>query len=63
MNEKFENTATKDSLDSLIRTMDSYIARIRDEEAEQVARDAQFNRLVEWARLVSEKTGVPSPDL
>ncbi len=32
-------------------------------ETEQAARDAQWNRLVEWAQKVSEKTGVPLPDL
>lgn len=26
---------------------------------EQAARNAQFDRLLEWARKVSEKTGVP----
>jgi hypothetical protein len=30
---------------------------------DQAARNAQWNRLVEWARKVSEKTGVPLPDL
>ncbi|MCU0343553.1 MAG: hypothetical protein MUF28_06995 [Ignavibacterium sp.] len=28
-------------------------------ETEQTARDAQFERLVEWAREVSKKTGIP----
>ncbi|HEU0266556.1 MAG TPA: hypothetical protein VFQ70_02940 [Candidatus Saccharimonadaceae bacterium] len=37
--------------------------RLDDNDDEQAARDAQFARLVEWARKVSKKTGVPMPDL
>lgn len=32
-------------------------------ETELAARDAQFDRLVEWARKVSAKTGIPLKDL
>lgn len=32
---------------------------ISDNDTEQAARDAQFERLLEWARKVSEKTGIP----
>jgi len=28
-----------------------------------VSRDLQFERLLEWARKVSEKTGIPLKDL
>lgn len=58
-----ENMATKSSIDHLINTMDGFIRRITDNNAEQAARDAQWNRLIEWAREVSKKTGVPMPDL
>ena len=58
-----ENMATKNSIDHLINTMDDFIRQITDNEVEQVARDAKFNRLVEWAREVSEKTGIPLPNL
>ena len=58
-----ENMATKESIDHLINTMDDFIRQITDNEAEQAARDAQWNRLIEWAREVSKKTGVPMPDL
>lgn len=58
-----ENMATKADIDHLIATMDDFIRRITDHDAEQAARDAQWNRLVEWAREVSKKTGVPLPDL
>ncbi len=54
-----ENMATKSSIDRLINTMDSFIARISDSELEQTARDAQFERLLDWARKVSAKTGIP----
>lgn len=37
--------------------------RLDDNDDEQAARDAQWNRLIEWARKVSEKTGIPLPDL
>lgn len=37
--------------------------RLDDGDVEQAARDAQWNRLLKWAREVSKKTGVPMPDL
>lgn len=58
-----ENMATKESIDHLVGTMDDFIRRITDNDSEQAARDAQWNRLLEWAREVSKKTGVPMPDL
>ena len=58
-----ENMATKDSIDHLINTMDDFTRQITDGDVEQAARDANFDRLVEWAREVSEKTGIPIPNL
>lgn len=58
-----ENMATKDSIDHLINTMDDFTRQITDGDVEQAARDANFDRLVEWAREVSEKTGIPLPNL
>lgn len=63
VNEKFEQMATKDSVDRLTATVDALIGYYKEQEAEQAARDAQWNRLIEWAREVSKKTGVPMPDL
>ncbi len=63
MNEKFEKTASKDSVDRLTNTIDSFIARLENTEVEQAARDAQFNRLLMWAREVSAKTGIPLKEL
>ncbi len=41
-----ENMATKDSIDHLIATMDSFIKRIDNNVTELAARDAQFERLL-----------------
>jgi archaellum component FlaC len=43
----------------LINTIDSFIGRIDKYETELAARDSQFERLLVWARKVSEKTGIP----
>lgn len=47
----------------LINTIDSFIARIDKYETELAARDSQFERLLAWARKVSEKTGIPLENL
>ena len=49
--------------DRLITTIDGFISRIDKYEIELAARDAQFQRLVEWARKVSSKTGIPLENL
>jgi len=49
--------------DRLLGTIDSFVGRIDRYESEQLARDSQFNRLLEWARKVSEKTGIPLENL
>ena len=59
MNQKFEATATQESLNRLMSTIDTFIKRIDDQEANDLARDAQFERLLDWARKVSAKTGIP----
>lgn len=61
--EKLDRKSEKADVEHLINTMDDFIRRITDSDDEQAARDAQWNRLVEWAREVSKKTGVPLPDL
>lgn len=60
---RFDDTASKTQVNHLIDTVDSFAGHAKDQEIEQAARDAQFARLVEWARKVSAKTGVPLPDL
>jgi len=49
--------------DRLLNTIDGFLKRLDEVEAEQTARDIQFERLLEWAREVSKKTGVPLKNL
>lgn len=49
--------------DHLINTIDSFIGRIDKYEIELAARDSQFEKLLAWARKVSEKTGIPLENL
>ncbi len=53
----------KSSIDRLTNTIDGFVKRLDEVETEQTARDAQFERLLEWAREVSKKTGVPLKNL
>ena len=46
-------------MDNLVTTIDGFLARIDRYETEQAARDSQFEKLLAWAREVSEKTGIP----
>lgn len=50
-------------IDRLTDTIDAFVKRLDDFETEQAARDAQWERLLEWAREVSKKTGIPLKDL
>jgi DNA replicative helicase MCM subunit Mcm2 (Cdc46/Mcm family) len=61
MNERFDLMDKK--YDHLLRTIDGFISRIDKHEIELAARDSQFERLVAWARKVSEITGVPLESL
>lgn len=49
--------------DHLINTLDDFLSRIDKYEIELAARDSQFERLLAWARKVSEKTGIPLENL
>ncbi len=49
--------------DHLISTIDGFIERIDKYESELSARDSQFEKLLMWARKVSEKTGIPLENL
>jgi hypothetical protein len=46
MNNRFDETASKDSLDRLQNTIDSFIKRLDNSEIEQSSRDLQFERLL-----------------
>ena len=50
-------------LDHLIGVIDSFVGRLDKYEAEMAARDSQFEKLLVWARKVSEKTGIPLENL
>ncbi len=60
---KQEHKEIRASIDRLISTIDGFVARIDHYETEQAARDNQFEKLLVWARKVSEKTGVPLENL
>ena len=49
-----------DPISRLTIRLDTIATRI---EKRSKARDAKFNRLVEWAEEVSKKTGIPMPQL
>ncbi len=53
----------KKTLDHLMTTLDKFVGRIDDYETEQTARDSQFEKLLDWARKVSKKTGIPLENL
>lgn len=53
----------EEKYDHLVNTIDGFIARIDKYETEQAARDHQFEKLLVWARKVSEKTGIPLENL
>ncbi len=53
----------KRSIDRLTNTIDGFLARIDNYETEMAARDSQFEKLLAWARKVSEKTGIPLENL
>jgi len=63
MEKRFDQMATQDSVDRLAASVDSLIGYYKDQQDEQAARDLQWQRLIEWAREVSKKTGVPLKDL
>ena len=56
-------TKMDEKYDHLINTIDGFISRIDKYETEMVARDHQFEKLLSWARKVSEKTGIPLENL
>ncbi len=60
---RLDEKASQKSVDKLTNTMDGYAKKLNDQEVEQVARDYQYERLLDWARHVSKKTGIPIRDL
>jgi len=58
MDTKFEG-----KFDKIMTSVDGFVKRLDTDNIEQAARDAQFGRLVGWARKSSLKNGVPLKDL
>ena len=52
-----------DKFNRLMTTIDGFISRSDKYETELTARDSQFEKLLAWARKVSEKTGIPLENL
>lgn len=63
VNTKLDEKASQASLEQLVSTIDGFVKRIDNNEIEQASRDMQFERLLEWARKVSDKTGIPLREL
>jgi chromosome segregation ATPase len=53
----------RESHTRLLNTIDGFIGRIDKYETELAARDNQLEKLLIWARKVSEKTGIPLENL
>lgn len=60
---RMQNIEIRNSIDRLTNTIDGFLKRIDNYETEQVARDNQLAKLLDWARKVSEKTGIPLENL
>ncbi len=58
-----DSKSSQDSIDRLANTLDGFAKRIEENEVENAARDRQFERLLDWARKVSTKTGIPLENL
>jgi hypothetical protein len=61
VNKEFDTLDQK--YDHLINTIDGFLSRIDKYEIELAARDSQFEKLLAWARKVSDKTGIPLENL
>ena len=53
-----EFAEVRSDIRKLADTPDLFLKRLDINETEQAARDMQWERLLEWAREVSKKTGV-----
>jgi FKBP-type peptidyl-prolyl cis-trans isomerase (trigger factor) len=63
VNQKLDQKASQATLEHLITTINGFVKRLEDNEIEQSARDLQVDRLLDWARNVSKKTGIPFKNL
>ena len=60
---KKDNQEIKQTLNKLLSTMDSYYAQAEEARLDLAASDSRFEKLLAWARDVSEKTGIQIRDL
>lgn len=65
MNKRFDaieqqlnNTTTKDQFDHLIKTLDGFLKRLDNIEANNAARDIQYARHDRWLHQIAQKAGV-----
>ncbi len=58
-----EKDEFKQSMNRLTNTIDAFLKRLDDKEANNKGRDYQFEKLLSWTRKVSKKTGIPLVDL
>lgn len=63
MDKRFDDAASKKQVEHLITTIDHFVARLDTNETGQIVHNAQLDRLLDWARKVSVKTGIPLQDL
>ena len=53
----------KKSHDRLQSTIDNFVKRLDEQELDTAAQDSRFEKLLAWAREVSQRTGIPLKDL
>lgn len=63
VNKKLDEKASHKSIGSLAKTIDGFLNRLERQEIENGARDLRFDRLLDWAREVSTKTGISLKNL
>ncbi len=56
-------TELRSAHERLLVTIDSFISRLERYETELTVQNRQFEKLLEWARKVSAKTGIPLENL
>ncbi len=58
VNEKFEKTATKESVEVLTNIVDAYAKKADDYFQEMVMLSHKVDRMERWIQEIAEKTGV-----
>ena len=58
LEKQLDNNATKKQLDNLIVTIDGFLKRLDNIEADNMARDLQYARHDRWIHQLANKTGI-----